>query len=225
MGNSDSTAARVFRKLTGLRRPAHGPGEPPARRAADREPLHGWTLAVALALGVAVVDWLVKYSIRTSMAIGDFRVVVEDRIALWHVQNDAMMLGLWESVSLDGRRMIAATAAVLATFVLLQIVGRAHRLPRQERVWAWVFVGLVLGGMLGNLGERLIHWGVTDYLSLRWGPYWMPPGNVADLALFLAIPLAMPVAFFELRARSRRRSDDTRSRACMGAGPEPSGTG
>ena len=82
--------------------------------------------------------------------------------------------------------------------------GRAHRLPSHHRRWAWLFVGLVLGGMMGNLGERLIHWGVTDYLSLRWGDFWLPPGNVADMALFLSIPLAIPVIVFELMGRARR---------------------
>ena len=96
-------------------------------------------------------------------------------------------------------------ANLLGVLVLLQIVGRAHRLPPSQRRWAWVFVGLVLGGMLGNLGERVLHWGVTDYLSLRWGDYWLPPGNVADLALFASIPLSMLVIRYEIEARRQRR--------------------
>jgi lipoprotein signal peptidase len=59
--------------------------------------------------------------------------------------------------------------------------------------------------MLGNLGERVVHWGVTDYLSIRWGEYWLPPGNVADIALFLSMPLSIPVIAFELLGRARRR--------------------
>lgn len=62
--------------------------------------------------------------------------------------------------------------------------------------------------MLGNLGERLVHFGVTDYLSIRWGAWWLPPGNVADLALFLSIPLAIPVLWMEIRERARRRPAD-----------------
>ena len=80
-------------------------------------------------------------------------------------------------------------------------------------------MGLVLGGMMGNLGERLIHWGVTDYLSLRWGDYWLPPGNVADVALFLSVPFAIPVIVFEMMGRARRGRGP--ARPMHPAGPAP----
>lgn len=199
-----SRTTRIVRRLFAQRRTVHRPGALPGRRAADREPIRGWRPALIIALCIALFDWLTKAAIASSMAIGDFREVIAGRVAFWHVRNPAMILGLWENFPLAGRKVLAATAAVLGLLVLLQIVGRAHRLPRRHRRWATLFVGLVLGGMLGNLGERLIHWGVTDYLSLRWGDYWLPPGNVADIALFLSVPLAIPVIVFELMGRARR---------------------
>jgi len=190
----------------GQRRVVHRPGAAPGRRASDYQPLRGWVPSLWLALGVALADWAVKFAIIRSMPIGDFRVVVEDRVALWHVRNPAMILGLWENLPMDGRKVLAIVAALMAALVLVQIVGRAHRLPPAHRRWAWVFVGLILGGMLGNLGERVVHWGVTDYLSLQWGSLWLPPGNIADIALFLSLPLALPVIVFELMGRARRGS-------------------
>lgn len=202
--DTPSRTRRLLRRLLGERRAARRTGDSPGRREADRRPLRGWIPAVALGLAIALVDWGTKWAIASSMAEGAFREVVAGRIAFWHVRNPAMILGLWENLPLDWRKVLAVVAAVLGGLVLLQVVGRAHRLSRPGRGWAWLFVGLVLGGMLGNLGERVIHWGVTDFLSLRWGDYWLPPGNVADLALFLAIPVAIPVMVFELRGRARR---------------------
>jgi lipoprotein signal peptidase len=202
---SNSRLNRVFRRLLGQRRSIVDPERAPGRRATDYEPLYGWRPALMIALGIALFDWLTKFLIARSMEIGDFREVIAGRVAFWHVRNPAMILGLWENLPLGSRKLLAITAAVLGMLVLLQIVGRAHRLPSHHRRWAWLFVGMVTGGMLGNLGERLIHWGVTDYLSLRWGDFWLPPGNVADLALFLSIPLAVPVIVFELMGRARRR--------------------
>lgn len=196
--------SRIFRKLLGQRRGAARPGEFPGRRASDREPVRGWGPSLLIALCVALLDWGTKAAVASAMPIGHFREVVDGRIALWHVRNPAMILGLWENFPLEGRKLLALAAAVVGVLVLLQIVGRAHRLPPHHRRWAWVFVGLVLGGMAGNLGERLIHWGVTDFLSIRWGDYWLPPGNVADVALFLSVFLAIPVIVFELMGRARR---------------------
>jgi len=214
---SNTRFDRIFRRLLGQRRAVHDPDRALGRRAADREPVYGWRPALLIALSVAVLDWITKLAIASSMEIGSFREVIDGRLAFWHVRNPAMILGLWENLPLDSRKVLAVVAAVVGMLVLLQIIGRAHRLPPHHRRWAWLFVGMVLGGMMGNLGERVIHWGVTDYLSIRYGDYWLPPGNVADLALFISVPLAVPVVVFELLGRARRRP----ARPMHPSGPQP----
>jgi signal peptidase II len=189
----------VIPKLLGDRRGTVRGG----RRESDHEPKRGWVPAFTIALGIALADWIVKAWVAYTVPVEGFRPL-GGRVALWHVQNHAMILGLWDNFPLGTRKVIAVVASVLGSLVLLQIVGRGHRFTHGQRRWAWLFVGLVLGGMLGNLGERVVHWAVTDYLSFRWGDVWLPPGNVADVALFLSIPLAVPVIAFEVLGRMRR---------------------
>jgi lipoprotein signal peptidase len=221
---NNSRLRRLLRRLLGQHRTALDPERPPGRRAADYEPLNGWRPALLIAACIALLDWMVKAAIISSMQIGEFHEVISGRVALWHVRNPAMILGLWANFPIEYRKLLAIVAGVLGALVLLQIVGRAHRLPPAQRRWAWIFVGLVTGGMLGNLGERVIHWGVTDYLSFRYGAYWLPPGNVADIALFLSIPLAIPVIYFELRGRARRgHGRDPARPGPRSSDPRPSG--
>lgn len=176
----------------------------PARRQSDLQPQRGWNAALALAATVALVDWGTKLLIYWLVPVGAFVEVWPERIALWHVHNPAMMLGLWEDLPLGSRGTIALLAAAFTVVAFGDIVRRSHRLARHHQPWAWTFAGLVLGGVAGNLGERAVRWSVTDFLSLHVGQVWLPPGNVADLALFSAIPLAVPVIWFELRARAGR---------------------
>lgn len=197
-------AATALRRLMGFRRCLPRGDESPGRRASDREPVRGWRPALAVASAIALLDWGTKAAVAYSVELEGFREVVAGRVALWHVRNEAMILGLYGDLSLGTRKAIAIVAAIVAVVVILQIIGRGHRLPRGQRTYASVFVGVVLGGMLGNLGERVMHWGVTDFLSFYWTPYWLPPGNVADIALFLSIPMAVPVIVFELMGRARR---------------------
>lgn len=204
MNVSSTRLRRISRRLLSERRTAHPPVGGHSRRASDGQPKHGWQPAVRIAVGVALLDWATKFAVASWVPLDGFREVVPGRVAFWHVRNRAMILGLWDYLPLTGRKALALVAAVLAVLVVVQIVGRAHRLARNHQGWAWLFVGLICGGMAGNLGERVIHWGVTDYLSFRWGEYWLPPGNVADIALFAAIPLAIPVIVFELMARAGR---------------------
>jgi lipoprotein signal peptidase len=191
---------KVSSRLMGERRAVHRGG----RRRSDREPRRGWVPAVWIALAVAAADWGSKLAVSSRLPVEGFEEILPERLAFYHVQNHAMMLGLWGSFPLGVRQVIAVLGAVVGFLFLLQILGRGHRFTQRERPLAWLYVGLALGGMLGNLGERVVHWGVTDFISLYWKGMWLPPGNLADVALFLSIPLSLPVVAFELLGRMRR---------------------
>lgn len=192
---------RTVRRLRGERRAQRGGG----RRRTDYEPNRGWVPALLIALLIASLDWGVKWWVTQRLPLSGFEVVWPDRMALWHLRNDAMILGLYGDLPLVSRKVIATLCGIVGALLLFEVVGRGHRLPPNRRKWAWLFVGLASGGMLGNLGERVVHWGVTDYLSFRYKDLWLPPGNVADLAIFASIPVALAVIAFELEARLQRR--------------------
>lgn len=163
-------------------------------------------MTLLITSAVALADWSSKAAIIAFLPRGAFSELVPDRVALWHVRNQAMVLGLWSDLPLATRQSMALLAALLAVLLLIEIVPRTHRFSASEQRWAWLFAGCAFGGMLGNLGERLVHRGVTDFLSFGWNGMWLPPGNIADIALLLSFPLALPVFFFEMNGRARRGS-------------------
>lgn len=196
-------AYRLERRLRGeRRRDDRGLG----RRRTDYETNRGWKPAAIIALSIALTDWAVKYWITQRVPLYSMEVIWEDRLALWHVRNPAMILGLYGSLPMEARIAIALVSGLLGTVLLFEVVSRGHRLEPGHRKWAWLFVGMALGGMLGNLGERAVHWGVTDYLSIGWGDLWLPPGNVADVSIILSLPVAIAVVVFELKARAGRNA-------------------
>ena len=161
-----------------------------------------------IAVGVAIIDWGTKALIVSSIPLGELVVLWEGRIALWHVRNPALVLGLFGDLELTSRKAIVVVLGISSVALLVQVVARSHRLLPPRRRWAWLFSGLLGGGMLGNLGERVLHWGVTDFLSFGWRDLWLPPGNLADVAIILAVPTSILVIVFEFEARARRRASD-----------------
>ena len=193
-------ARRYVRWLQGERRTTRGGG----RRASDREPNRGWAMVLAIAIPITLADWLVKWLVIRSVPLHGFELLWSDHVALWHVKNPALILGLHGDLPLLLRKMLVSAYAILSVIFLIGVLSRGHRLLPHRRKWVWLFLGLVVGGMVGNLGERAFHWGITDFLSFRWGDIWLPPGNLADLSILISLPLAVAVIFFELEARGRR---------------------
>jgi lipoprotein signal peptidase len=176
-----------------------------SRRSTDRLPRTGWIPVLATVLAIASADWATKVLVRGFVPLEAFVPVWPGRVGLWHVANPAMILGLHGDLPLLSRQVITILSSLLALVVLFDVVDRGHRLPGHRQRVVWLCCGLAFGGMLGNFGERLLYWRVTDFLSLRFGSLWLPPTNVADLALFASIPLSAMVIRYELEARRQRR--------------------
>lgn len=124
------------------------------------------------ALLVVVTDQLSKLWIRSNLApnqstwdIGFFR--------LTYTQNTGAAFGLFQ-----GSSLILAIIAIIGGIVILFLVFfMRRRLPILNTLLVRVSLGLILGGILGNLIDRLRYGGnVTDFIDFR---FW-PAFNIAD---------------------------------------------
>ncbi len=90
---------------------------------------------------------------------------------------------------------------ILATVVTLVLVFWLSRLKRGERLIA-IALGLIIGGALGNLIDRMFWGHVIDFIDLYYGQWHWPAFNVADSAITLG------VVFIFLDALRGRSSED-----------------
>jgi signal peptidase II len=132
----------------------------------------GWARAVATLVVVVGADQLTKAIVRDSIARGDSRRLIPG-VDLVHVRNDGVAFGL-----LGGGGVALAVLTGVALVVLL-----AYFWANSARPWAWLPTGLLLGGALGNLVDRLAEGAVTDFVDL---PLW-PAFNLADVAITVGV--------------------------------------
>lgn len=78
--------------------------------------------------------------------------------------------------------------AVLAAATLVAIFFWRHALGLRARM-AQVSFGLLCGGILGNLVDRLMHGHVIDFIDLHFGSYIYPTFNVADSGICVGVIL------------------------------------
>ncbi|HYP54894.1 MAG TPA: signal peptidase II [Solirubrobacterales bacterium] len=128
----------------------------------------GWRLAAALCGLVVALDQAAKAAIEANLAPGE-HVEVLGPLSLTLTHNRGIAFGL---ASGGGTILIALTVVAL-----LFVAALFARDP--DRPGMWLATGLLVGGALGNLADRIRADAVTDYLDvLSW-----PPFNLADVAI------------------------------------------
>ena len=76
------------------------------------------------------------------------------------------------------RYFFTAVAVVISAVLMVWL----YVMPRQQRLLA-LALGLILGGALGNLWDRLVLGHVVDFISLHYGGHYFPAFNLADSAI------------------------------------------
>ena len=69
-------------------------------------------------------------------------------------------------------------------------------LPREETTLRRLGIGLIIGGALGNMLDRLQHGAVVDFLLFYHHPYYFPAFNVADSAITIGVILLIATHFW-----------------------------
>jgi signal peptidase II len=128
--------------------------------------------AAAVLLAVVGLDQLTKNTIAAGIGLSEQRKFLPG-IHLVHVRNTGVAFGFFSG---------GGTLVLVFTFLALSVLV-AYFLRRPNRHLLWLPTGLLVGGALGNLIDRLAHGAVTDFIKL---PHW-PAFNVADMAITFGV--------------------------------------
>ena len=124
--------------------------------------------ALLVTLAVVAADQGTKALVRATIARGE-RVDVLPGVDLVNVRNTGVAFSL-----------LSDSGVLLVVLPLLALVALvAFVLAHARRPLVWLPTGLLLGGAIGNLLDRVREGAVTDFVDL---PYW-PAFNLADVAI------------------------------------------
>src|ERR1017187_6000852 len=132
-----------------------------------------WTCAGLVLLGVLVVDQLSKRVVEHSIVPGEERKLLPG-IQLVNTRNHGVAFGFLPGSHLGVTVLIGIALLLLIAYFLLHA----------ERPLIWLPTGMLLGGALGNILDRLRDGAVTDFVKL---PLGWPPFNLADTSITLGI--------------------------------------
>jgi signal peptidase II len=148
-------------------------------------------LGFLVALIVFALDQLVKWVVTGPLGIrhiGD-QLVIMPFFNFTYTENNGISLGLFNATTAIGRWMLVAVTSAIAVAVAVWIGREKGRIDQ-------IALGMVLGGALGNILDRVRHGYVTDFADLHFGE-WRPflIYNVGDAAISIAVVILLLRAF------------------------------
>jgi signal peptidase II len=148
-------------------------------------------LGLAVALLIFALDQLAKWIATGPLGVahlGD-QLVLLPIFNLTYTENNGISLGLLNATTAVGRWMLVAMTSAIAVAVAVWIGREKHRLDQMA-------LGLVLGGALGNILDRVRHGYVVDFADLHFGdfrPFLV--FNVGDAAISIGVVILLLRAF------------------------------
>ena len=139
-----------------------------------------WAPAVLLSTGglVYAADQLSKAMVQAQLALDQRVAVIGDVVMLWHARNSGAAFSLFQG---------GTVLFLVVTVFALGMVVYFYRAFRSRSLWVHLILGLVLGGALGNVTDRLRSGFVTDFISVGIGSTRWPTFNIADSAIVVGI--------------------------------------
>ena len=149
-------------------------------------------VGLALAAVVYVLDQWIKYLVTGPLGleqVGD-QIYLLPIFNLTLTHNYGVSLGFLPATSPEMRWGLVALTAVIATVVLVWLL-------RERKLADVTPLGLILGGALGNIQDRVLHGYVLDFADLHFGdfrPFLI--FNVADAAISIGVAFILVRALF-----------------------------
>lgn len=130
-------------------------------------------LIFSAALSIVILDQLTKFIVRQNFQLGQSISIIKNIFHLTYIANSGSAFGLFKGYNLFF--MLFSIAVIgIAIYSTKRISGDEKALQ--------LAVGLLLGGTIGNLMDRIFHGSVIDFLDFRIWPVF----NVADSAVTIS---------------------------------------
>jgi signal peptidase II len=138
------------------------------------------------AIAAVLLDQATKLTVDAKLDFSDRVTVIEGFFYLTHVRNPGAAFGLFAEAAPWIRIGLFIGVTLIA---IAMIFGFQRKLAPGDRFSA-LSLGLILGGAVGNLIDRITRGEVVDFLHFRlWGGYQWPDFNLADTFIVVGVAL------------------------------------
>ena len=154
---------------------------------------------VVLLLDLLTKEFIIKNSIPN---VGDSVDVMPGFVNFIYVQNRGGAWGIFSNNTV----VLTIFAALMFVIMIVFYALRVRQVKEKSSIWLAVSMGLITGGCLGNLVDRIFLGYVRDFINLQFMSF--PVFNFADIALTIGmIVLVVYFVFFYSKEESDKKDE------------------
>lgn len=131
---------------------------------------------------VLLLDQVIKNIILKIIEVGECITLIPNFFFFTNIKNTG---GAWSI--LDSYPMILTVISFFCIIGLNYYLTKKNKFTKLETI----YLGLIMGGMLGNFIDRIIYEGVVDFIGFKFGSYQFPIFNIADIAIVVGVLLIL----------------------------------
>ena len=139
---------------------------------------------------VLVIDQIIKIIVNNCMTLFEEIKIIPKFFSIYYDNNTGAALSILEDNT---------TLLIFITVIFILIIHKYIKSEKNFTKLSSISLGMVLGGMFGNLIDRIIHQGVIDYLSFNIFGYSFPIFNFADIGITVGVSLMILDMILEKR--------------------------
>ena len=134
------------------------------------------TIIFFTALSIVFLDQLTKFLIKTKFQLNESLPIIKNILHFTYVTNTGSAFGLFKGFDLF---------FIIFSFTVIAAILYFMKNIKQNEKLMQVSFGLLLGGTIGNLADRILFGHVIDFIDFRIWPVF----NIADSAITVSIVL------------------------------------
>ncbi|NLD79267.1 MAG: signal peptidase II [Mollicutes bacterium] len=130
---------------------------------------------------IGIIDQIVKTMVIFTLPKTGV-TVIKDFFYFNYLENTGAAFGLF-----SGNRWILIIASILGLYAIIKYFLLDENIKKTEVIG----YSLVIGGILGNLIDRIVHGHVIDFIDFRFGSYQFPLFNIADMCIVIGVAIIL----------------------------------
>ncbi len=154
--------------------------------------------SLIITLVCVLVDQIIKLIISGTMGLGGSISIIPDFFSVSYVENDG---AAWSIFS--GNRIFLILISVFALILIYSYFFKIKNIKIVE----FISYSVLIGGIIGNLWDRLKYGKVIDYLDFKIFGYNFPVFNFADICIVISVILLLIDALIDKGEGNAKNND------------------